>query len=155
MDGTLDRIERQIDIEASAERVWELVSEPGWYINNGTIIEHRIERSGDVDIVHDPVHGAFPIRTEKLDAPRYAAFRWLAGSSREGFREDESTLVEFWIDERPEGGVTLRVAESGFSTLPGGEEKRRKALEENTEGWNIELAAARAFLMDAATESAG
>ncbi|WP_262104311.1 ATPase [Arthrobacter sp. Marseille-P9274] len=155
MDGTLDRIERQIDIEASAERVWELVSEPGWYINNGTIIEHRIERSGDVDIVHDPVHGTFPIRTEKLDAPRYAAFRWLAGSSREGFREDESTLVEFWIDERPEGGVTLRVAESGFSTLPGGEEKRRKALEENTEGWNIELAAARAFLMDAATESAG
>ena len=122
---------------------------------NGTIIEHRSERVGDVDIVHDPVHGACPIRTGKLDAPRYAAFRWLAESAREGFREDESTLVEFWIDERPEGGVTLRVAESGFSSLPGGEEKRRKALQENTEGWTIELAAARSFLEDNAAESAG
>ena len=41
--------ERQIDIDATAERVWALVSTPGWWINDGTIVEHLIERRGDLD----------------------------------------------------------------------------------------------------------
>ena len=76
MTDTTDRIERQIDIDAPAERVWRLVSEPGWWINNGTIVEHKIERVGDLDIVHDPDHGEFPIRTERRRATRRFA-GWL------------------------------------------------------------------------------
>jgi uncharacterized protein YndB with AHSA1/START domain len=146
MTDTADRIERKIDIDAPAERVWKLVSEPGWWINNGTIVEHKIERVGDLDIVHDPDHGEFPIRTERLDPPRYAAFRWMAD------REDHSgsgshTLTEFWIDDRAGGeGITLRVVESGFSTLDISAEERRKRVEENTEGWEMELAAARTYV---------
>jgi len=56
------------------------------------------------------------------------------------------TLVEFWVEERQAGGVTLRVLESGFSTLPVTEEQRRKNVEDNTKGWEEELAAARAFV---------
>ena len=87
------------------------------------------------DIVHDPVHGAFPIRTERLDPPRYAAFRWMADrEDRSG--EGPSTLTEFWIDENESGsGVTLRVSESGFSTLDISAEEQRKRIDENTEGW--------------------
>ena len=48
-----DRIEREITIDAPVDRVWTLVSEPGWYINDKQITEHRIETRGEVTIVHD------------------------------------------------------------------------------------------------------
>src|SRR4051812_29191477 len=96
-EGT-DRIERSIQIAADAARVWQLVSEPGWWINDGRITEHRIESDGDVATVHDPAHGAFPIRTLQLDPPRYAAFRWLAAGGTGRAVETQSTLIEFWVE---------------------------------------------------------
>ena len=46
----LDRIDRTIDIDASAERVWDLVTRPGWWINEGTVDD-------DPDVRVDGVHG--------------------------------------------------------------------------------------------------
>ncbi|MDH3013517.1 MULTISPECIES: ATPase [Gordonia] len=141
-DENFDRVEREIAIEATAERVWQLVSEPGWYINDSVITEHRIDRDGDLSTVHDPVHGAFVFRTVKLDEPRYAAFRWLADASDP---DSESTLVEFWIaDSGP--GVILKVVESGFASLSGSEAERRARFDGNAEGWRIELELARTHL---------
>ncbi|MCK8613477.1 SRPBCC domain-containing protein [Gordonia sp. C13] len=142
IDEDLDRIEREIDIEASAERVWQLVSEPGWYINDNAITEHRIDRDGDLSTVHDPVHGAFVFRTVELDEPRYAAFRWLADATDP---DSESTLVEFWITDSG-SGVTLRVVESGFASLSGSDAERRARFDGNVEGWKIELELACAHL---------
>ncbi len=149
-----DAIERSIDIDAPAERVWELISEPGWYINDGEIRQHRIERvSDDLVVVHDEKHGPFPVRTVRLDAPRYAAFRWEAGhgSGAEAAGDASTmlistTLIEFWVIERAAGGVTLRVVESGFSTLGEDGAARRVAFEENSEGWDAELGAAKSFV---------
>ena len=146
-----DRIERTIEIDAEPERVWELVSQPGWWINEGSIREHRIERDGDVSVVHDPQYGAFRIRTVQLDRPAYAAFRWLP---QEGDNQDGSTLVEFWITAGTGGGVTLRVLESGFEALGVSATERRKKIEENTEGWIVELAAARSHLSPTTTTPA-
>lgn len=148
---SIDRIEQQIDIDATAERVWELISTPGWWINGGEIVEHRIEQRDSHVVVHDPVHGAFVLRVEALESPRYVAYRWFSGP-REAEQADpalvarSSTLVEFWIDEHERGGVTLRVAESGFEGLDRPAEERRKMFDENTEGWALELAAARSLI---------
>ncbi len=141
-DENFDRIEREIAIEATAERVWQLVSEPGWYINDSVITEHRIDRDGDLSTVHDPVHGAFVFRTVKLDEPRYAAFRWLADASDP---DSESTLVEFWIADSG-SGVILKVVESGFASLSGSEAERRARFDGNAEGWKLELELARTHL---------
>lgn len=141
-----DRIERSIEINAPAEKVWELIVVPGWYINDGEIREHRIERRGELDIVHDPVHGAFPIRTLVLEPPRYAAFKWEPMEGTPDIPEGGATTVEFWIDERIDGGVVLRVVESGFATLGRSAEEQRKMVEENTSGWETELAAAKKHL---------
>ncbi len=143
-----DAIERSIDIDATAERVWELISEPGWYINDGEIRPHRVERAGeDLAIVHDEVHGPFPIRTLTLDPPRYAAFRWEAGhGSSDGASLGPTTLVEFWVSERASGGVTLRVVESGFASFGDDDAARRTAFDENSAGWEAELDAARRHL---------
>jgi uncharacterized protein YndB with AHSA1/START domain len=138
------RIERSIEIHADLDKVWELVSQPAWWINDGTVVDHRIERDGDLSIVHDDVHGIFHLRTVHLDRPRYAAFRWL---SRDGGGDlEEATLVEFWITAGPEGRVTVRVVESDFDRVPGSDAERRRQIEDNTEGWTVELDAARAFL---------
>jgi len=132
-----DRIERSITIDATPDQVWRIVSEPGWWINSGTIRPHRIDDAGDETwVVHDEEHGAFRIRTERLEPPRYAAFRWIG-------REDEKgagTLTEFWVEDAG-NGVTLRVVESGLENVPDSE--REAYLRENVQGWETELAAAR------------
>jgi uncharacterized protein YndB with AHSA1/START domain len=136
MNDDLDRIDRQIDIDASAERVWELVSRPGWYINTGAVVSNPVlELDGDATVLRHPQHGVFRLRTLTLEPPRYAAFRWFGD-------DDESTKVEFWITER-DSGVTLRVVESGFTALADPDWLRRR--EENVEGWRSELAAAAAY----------
>ncbi|HZA71766.1 MAG TPA: SRPBCC domain-containing protein [Propionibacteriaceae bacterium] len=137
MDDELDRIDRQIDIDASAERVWDLVARPGWYINQGTVVSNPVlEGDGAVTVLRHPEYGDWRFRTITLDRPRYAAFRWLGDN-------DQSTLVEFWITDRNGAGVTLRVVESGFIRLGDADWMERR--KENIEGWRSELAAAAAY----------
>jgi len=141
----LDRIDRRIDIDAPAERVWELVVRPGWYINDGVVeAEPDLRHEGDVTVVRHPSLGEFRFRTVELDKPRYAAFRWIGTP----YRDDStpSTLVEFWIDERDGGGVTLRVVESGFSSLADDPAAWLKEREGNDKGWLTELTAAKVFV---------
>ena len=140
-----DSIERSIDITADAERVFALVSRPGWWINEGTVVENIVETVGDVSTVTHAKYGEFRIRTVESRPPRYVSFRWLGGDQANEELDAPGTLVEFWVEEKQAGGVTLRVLESGFSTLPVTEEQRRKNVEDNTKGWEEELAAARAF----------
>ena len=147
----LDRIARQIDIDAPAERVWQLVTRPGWYINDGVVeAEPNLSYEGDVAVVRHPSLGEFRFRTVELDEPRYAAFRWVGTPSRGG--STGSTLVEFWIDER-EGGVTLRVVESGFSSLADDPAAWLEERAGNDKGWSAELEAAKAFVEEGAPAS--
>jgi uncharacterized protein YndB with AHSA1/START domain len=150
----LDSISRQIDIDAPAAKVWDLVCRPGWYVNDGTIyteadmgtkLHYRTEtdpQGRQVDVLEVTGKGEFRFRTVELDEPRYAAFRWMSTPWR---GPSDGTLVEFWIDERP-GGVTLRVKESGFSTLAEDPADWLKEREGNDKGWNHELAAGKTWV---------
>lgn len=141
----LDRIERHIEIDASAERVWELVSRPGWWINEGTVDpDPDVRRDGDLTVVGHPRFGAFRLRTVAADHPSYLAFRWLEQDATGG-EDPPSTLVEFWIRER-DGEVTLTVVESGFTGLGKEHAAVVSHVKENTQGWETELAAARTFV---------
>lgn len=137
----MENVERSIAISAGLERVWDLVTRPGWWINDGEVTDHRIERAGDVARVHDPAHGEFEIRTVTLTPRTYAAFRWRSDGVTRSV-DGPSTLVEFWLDDRGDGTVTVRVVESGFEALPAPEEARS----ENDKGWQQELDALRRAL---------
>jgi uncharacterized protein YndB with AHSA1/START domain len=140
----LDRIDRSVEIDASPERVWSLVSRPGWWINEGTIdTEPEGVVDGDQTVVTHPTYGEFRLQTVESRPPSYVAFRWLDRDV------DAGTLVELWIEPR-DAGVTLRVAESGFSRLGKPREEWLRQREGNVEGWRVELEEARRF-----TETSG
>lgn len=141
----LDRIDKSIDIDADAESVYALISRPGWWINNGTIDpdpELRVE--GDSTIVVHPEYGEFRLETVTSEPPTSVAFRWHHALPDDGIAR--STLVEFTIEDRTAGGVTLHVIESGFSGLSKPRSEWLQDRLNNDSGWDTELAAARAFV---------
>ncbi|MFG1626119.1 SRPBCC domain-containing protein [Kribbella sp. NPDC049227] len=128
----VDRIERDTLIAASLERVWSLVSEPGFWIT--------VEK----DLARIPADEGtdFPVVVAKSEPPTYVAYRWASQYHGEDVRDDNSTLVEFTLSR--EGDKTrLRVVESGFAALSIPPDKHRRAVEGNTEGWTRVLGALR------------
>ncbi|MFJ6418777.1 ATPase [Paeniglutamicibacter sp. NPDC091659] len=143
METTLqDAIEVSVDIDSSAGTVWELVREPGWFINGGEIGKHRIETNGAFSVVHDAIYGRFEFEAITLDSPRYAAFRSLGGDEWDD--PVPNTLIEFWIERINAGGVRLRVMESGFAGFDA--EEHSRVISANTLGWKVELQAAKRHL---------
>jgi len=143
----LDRIEKSIDIDAPAEKVWDLVSRAGWWINDGTVDdEPRLRHEGEVTVLTHPRHGEFRLLTVETDRPSYVAFRWLHAATDQ--RPQRSTLVEFRIEPRTDG-VTLSVTESGFASLSPDRAEWLADRAGNVDGWDTELAAARTYLAGA------
>ncbi len=147
-----DTIERSVLIAASAEQVWEVVSIPGWWVNDGSGLElSLIERvTEDRVIVHHPTYGEIAVERLESDPPRRAAFRW-AVSGAEGrdvdVSDDQLLHTRVVLTLTPQnGGTLLSVTESGFATAAVSEQARRRAYEGNTEGWEIELGLARAHV---------
>lgn len=146
-----DTIERDIFIAAPVEKVWEVVSVPGWWINDGSALDlSLVERiAEDKAIVHHPGHGDFLVERLDADPPRAVNFRWVV-SGAEGRRIDAAedqllhTRVALTLTAEP-GGTRLSVVESGFATAAVDEQVRRRAYEGNCEGWEIELGIVRAY----------
>lgn len=132
-----DEIVRSIYIAASTDTVFDIVSEPGWFINDGTYREHTIESDGTTARVTDPVHGTFEIEIVELVAPHRAVFRWLGGDS--GAVEDTPQNTVTFTIEPIEDGVILTVTETGFASLDTDAADRRRRFDENSTGWEKEL----------------
>ncbi len=139
--GESDRIEREIQIDAPIERVWRLVSEPSWWIGDGDRSGHVVTREGDLVVVEDPRYGRFHLVAVSSDAPRHLSYRG-ASAPDPAPGEGTSTLVEFFLTEQV-GSTLLRVVESGFESLAMAAERRAAAVEENIEGWELQLGFAR------------
>ena len=135
-----DRIERETVIEAPIERVWALVAEPGWWaVRDPSEVAGTQAHAGETVIAPHSEYGDFPVRVERVEPPTYVAYRWASAFPGQELTEDNSTLIEFTLAAEA-GKTRLRVVESGFGGLAGGDELRRKALEDNTGGWAEEIA---------------
>ncbi|HEV3359773.1 MAG TPA: SRPBCC domain-containing protein [Pseudonocardiaceae bacterium] len=133
-----DKIEREIHINAGIDRVWELVSLPGWWVGEGVDDGATFADEGEYHVVTHPKHGRVPIRVETVQPRNYLAYRWASAFIGEEPTEGRGTLVEFWLSER-DGGTQVRVVESGFAALAATDEVRQQQFEGNTEGWRFEL----------------
>src|SRR3954469_25051454 len=77
-DEELDRIERSIDIDATAEKVWSLIERPGWWINEEEgDPEPVLRREGDQDVLVHPKWGEFRLQTLERDEPRHISYLWV------------------------------------------------------------------------------
>lgn len=133
-----DRIEQQITINAGLDRVWDLVSRPGWWVP--TEGEEVIDRTpGHRTVRESKKWGRFTVEVVGMEPPTYAAFRWASAFPGEEPSPDKATLVEFFVKPRGDA-VDVTLVESGFAALDAPESLRASAWKDNTDGWQQELA---------------
>ncbi|MDN6565772.1 MAG: toxin [Propionibacterium sp.] len=140
-----DTVEVDIQVDAPIEAVWTLVSEPGWWINDGPLGDHEVEQDEDgLFHVSDPEVGTWLVERADLDPMDVASFRWypLAGDE---FPEERTTRVEFSLSEQA-GLVAVHVEEAGLSSVSPDEGVARQTWEDAQGMWERELAAAKEHL---------
>lgn len=131
--NSADRIENVVEIQAPLDRVWRLVSSPGWWLGDGP------------DGVQDPpaaMRERYPVQAVENQPQDYCSFRWAPTTPDTPLTDDNSTLIEFFLAEA-EDVVTVRVLETGFAALAVSDEVRAAGHRDNTEGWQTQLGALR------------
>jgi uncharacterized protein YndB with AHSA1/START domain len=130
-------IRRTIQLAVPRERVWAALTEPEllnqWFGEGFEITAFEVGGTGRV-IYED--FGDFPIEITEVVPLETLAFRWSGIPADE--LDEYSTTVTFTLSG-DESSSELTVVESGFELLPGGTRYRRDRLEQNREGWDVEL----------------
>jgi uncharacterized protein YndB with AHSA1/START domain len=128
-----DRIVQTVTINSNLDRVWSLVTEPGWWVPT--------ESPQPID--HTPGHqvvrasekwGSFPVEVVRVDPKTYAAFRWASTFPGHDLADGNTTLVEFTVTPLAEG-IEVTVTESGFARLDASDSVRKSGFDSNTSGW--------------------
>jgi uncharacterized protein YndB with AHSA1/START domain len=139
-----DRIEEQVRLQAPRARVWRALTNAdelgAWFGANlagatiapGAHVVGRITHPGYE-------HVTFDVTIEEMVPERRFAWRWHphALDPAVDYSAEPRTLVTFTLEDAPEGGTLLRVAESGFDALPAA--RRATAFLGNSNGWRGQL----------------
>ena len=136
-----DAIERSITITAPLERVWELVTEPGWWVPTDEPATADCT-PGAVAVRESQKWGRFPVEVVDIRPMSYVAFRWASAFPGEDLSPGRTTLIEFTVTPTDDG-VVVAVVESGFAALDAPDEVKNQSIESNTGGWREELALLR------------
>ena len=132
-----DTIERSITITAPLERVWELVTEPGWWVPTDNPVQAD-RTAGTVVVRESEKWGRFPVEVVELRPMSYAAFRWSSTFPGDELSAGRTTLIEFTVTPTDDG-VTVAVVESGFAKLDAPDDIKNQGIESNSDGWTQEL----------------
>ena len=137
-----DRIEQRIAIRAGHDKVWQLVTRPGWWLPGSRMASAR--NPGRVSVGYSGDQRPYVIDVVRVEPPSYVAFRWASAFGGGAPVSRRSTLVEFYV--RPVGDeIGVTVVESGFASLDLPEAVREDEWKGNAGGWQYELAGLRAL----------
>lgn len=130
-------IETRVEFDAAPERVWRALTDGNelaqWFPDAAAF-----DMSPGVDgaFVWEK-HGSYAARVEAFEPPTYLAWRWVRDPNTD-IDTAVTTLVEFRLHARDEGGTILDLRESGF--------ERDEDRESNVGGWKHELGELVEFL---------
>jgi uncharacterized protein YndB with AHSA1/START domain len=147
-----DRIDKQILLRATRERVWRAVSDAkefgSWFgvafdgpFAAGTRVTGRIVPTtvdAEVAKMQEPYAGkAYDWTVERIEPMQRISFRWHPYAVEEGvdYSKEPTTLIEFELVDAP-GGILLKISESGFDEIPLA--RRAKAFKANEGGWQMQ-----------------
>ena len=140
-----DRVEVDCGIAASVEDVWAVVSEPGWWINDGPVDDHEVTLD-DEGIYHvtDPEAGEWLVEKADEDPMDVVAFRWYPIASDE-LPDEYATRVEISLSEEGDS-VSVHIEESGLSSVSDDEDEARQMWDDEAGMWAEALDAIKAHL---------
>lgn len=155
-----DRIQKNIVLRASRERVWRAISNAkqfgtwfgvefeGDFVAGSRLKGRIVPTKVDAEIAksQEPYSGmAFDFFVERIEPMRLFAFRWHPYAIEPGqeYSKEPTTLVTFVLEDAP-GGISLTITESGFDQIP--LERRAKAFAENEEGWTAQTQLIQKYL---------
>lgn len=154
-----DRIAKQVLLRAPLGRVWRAISDAdefgswfgaqfdGPFVAGATVTGVITPTSIDKDVARQQEPYTGQVDTWEIVAvepQRRLAFRWHPiPVEPEGDPQEPATLVEFTLTEEPDGTL-LRIVESGFDAIS--PERRRSALEGNSQGWAIQVKLVQKYL---------
>jgi uncharacterized protein YndB with AHSA1/START domain len=132
------QISRTIRIDVPRARVWEALTDPDlltqWFGDGAGFTALEVGGTGSIDWDD---YGSFPIEFTEIAPLEALGFRW-SGIPAEQL-DEYSTHVRFTLAEAGADATDITVIETGFETIPGGTRYRRDRLEQNREGWDVEL----------------
>ncbi len=123
-------ITKRLEFRSDLERVWSALTDPNeiakWFSDRA---EFDLQ-PGSLGWLEWDSHGRFPVRVETVEPPHRLTWRWNHDAGGD-FDQETSTLVEWTLSAREEGGTLLELRESGFRT--------DVHYRENQDGWRAEL----------------
>jgi uncharacterized protein YndB with AHSA1/START domain len=135
-----DRIEQRITIRAAQDKVWQIVTRPGWWLPGSNADPAR--GPGRVSVAYGGDARPYVIDVVRLEPHGYASFRWASAFGGAEPAPGTATLVEVYL--QPVGDETgVTVVESGFASLDLPDALREDELKGNLGGWQYELAGLR------------
>jgi uncharacterized protein YndB with AHSA1/START domain len=143
MSSSTDRIERTILLKAPRARVWRALSNAeefgGWFgvdFKGQSFAAGRLVRGQVTYPGYE--HIAMEVLIERMIPERLLSWRWhpAAIDPAVDYSAEPMTLVVFEIEDG-EGGVVLRVVESGLDGIPLA--RRSTVFRLNTSGWDEQI----------------
>lgn len=143
--STTDRIDKEIHLNASIDRVWEALTDykqfSDWFgiTLESAFVPGQVSKGKLTHACSDHAIGleiAFSV--QKIQPKVYFSYQWhpYAVDVNEDYDKETPTLVEFSL-EADGDGTLLKVTESGFDQLPA--HRRDEAFRMNSGGWEHQL----------------
>ena len=148
----LSKIEKQVLVRAPRARVWRAITSATEFSQWFRVKTKDEFRPGArVNLVSTfPGHKGFEFHfdIDEMVPERKFSWRWHPNAKADDPVADEQpTLVVFELEDAP-GGTLVKVTESGFDHIA--LERRAKAFESNTRGWELQTESLRKYVEQAA-----
>jgi uncharacterized protein YndB with AHSA1/START domain len=149
MSSSIDRIEKNVVINAPRSRVWNALADSQkfgeWFgvrftepFKAGAVLTGNITNK-------NYEHIAITAWIETIEPETRFAYRWHphAIDTTRNYSDEPTTLVTFTLDDTPDG-TKLTVVETGFDQIP--ESRRQEAFTGNTGGWEQQVIRVRKYV---------